>query len=245
MRTMNARMEQCRAWRHQMIAYIRDKEWEKLTPTPCPPDCPYCLTGKLPLEELICCVRLFTCEMEHAVEKMYGPMTPTGWLYVFLSACPSLPVLRYLFENGRLSPTQSDPYSLLNLFCIYYTQPVIEYLLSAGMDINLQNPKGFTPLLAYLHTVYNDADADGDGAADGTANGAADGTADGAADTREEEEERSWAVAHERIHYLLSHGADPLLANKEGVSPMSYVASLTRYPVSQKEALLRLLSCDA
>jgi hypothetical protein len=46
---------------------------------------------------------------------------------------------------------------------------------------------------------------------------------------------------HPRILSLLQRGADPLLANKLGESPLSYVESLTHCPPQEKENLLRLL----
>lgn len=103
------------------------------------------------------------------------------------------------------------------------------------MNINLQNTNGSTILYALLDFYYRDDIQEYD-------------------DDENNPDHHHAAVQyhdHLRTHirpyaeYLLQRGADPLLHNKRGETPLTFVESLTRCPLQEKEALLALLQTYA
>ena len=246
----------CYEWQTRMIRHIRENEWEKLEPTSCqtPDNCRICsyTISCHPLEYFLNGGTFFptpehqpfefTIEAEEAVERLMGkPMTSDDWFTLFLRCRPSISLLKYLYANHKLEPNKSDPYSLLMLFTVFGDNEGVEYLLSPeiGTNINLQNSSTWnTPLLGLLRSLYESIDGDElepEEEIELIAN----------REERELLENGQLDDYHDRrlgrIRYFLERGADPLLENRDGLSPLKYVQTSLRCSSSHRVKLIHLL----
>lgn len=218
----------CSDWSDAMTRLIKEEKWNELVPTPClVEECENCHTvlwAKIPLEVLTA-EEFFSPEQAGAVMRMYGHYTTTEWMKLLLYYRPSIPLLRFLFGTGRLSPDQSDPFTLLSHNVVWWSKKHIDYLLSpeVGMNINLPTTRGNIAILQYLRTTYDDNEDEDDIA------------------TRPGPEDEYWTYKLECLQFLLDHGADPLLGNRDGTTALTYVEGLTTYTEQQKRTILSLL----
>lgn len=133
---------------------------------------------------------------------------------VILAAEPfRVPVLRYLIANGRVHPTIVRPSTLLACAITHLSLEVIDFLLShESCDINMPDDKGYTPLHLLLELHIQDEAF--------------------------EKDTFTKSPVYLLFESLLERGADPLLPNRAGETPLSYVK---RLPSEQRNALLVLL----
>jgi hypothetical protein len=214
----------------QNIQFAKNGQWDQLQSNSCEdPECYYCGVYKYSILFQIVIREEFTQEMEETVYRICGPLSSPKWMEMLIHAMihrqhrPSLPAIRYLLENGRILPNETEPATLLQLYMSVYQPQHIEYLTSpeVNISINLPNVNGTTPLLTYLRTAYNDQEnlADRANAPDGW---------------------RQTLLGH--VERFLQMGADPLLENKEGTSPLSYAKELVSFTPQEKEDLIQLLT---
>ena len=156
----------------------------------------------------------FTREMEEAIECLLGgALTAEGWFQCFFPQrdLPSIPFLRYLFQNNRIEQNQIYPENLLFRMTSIYNQRsgyVIElekFLIEEiGMDIHTQCAwTGASVLLRLIHTAHI----------------------------------HQLVPDMARVQYYLDHEADPLTEDKNGESALSFARThMTEYP-----ALIELL----
>lgn len=224
-----------------MLSHLDQGRLEELCPPPCGSKlCGHC---SLYVHDIENCIPRPVAELIHikktpetilqAIPRLYGrPMTSQDWMYILLYGGVCLPLLRLLL--ARTNPECGDPSTLLHVYCSDID--VMDYLLGSEvrMNINLQHPSGSTVLFSFLAFYYSDKiqiDA---------------GDAEEEEDIGEGETMLDYLLHLQRvirphIEYLLQRGADPLLANKHGLSPLTFVESLTRCPAEEKQALLALL----
>ncbi len=221
----------CAQWYADTMTHLRKGELDKLVPSPCTSECHHCFDRigdtsyhiPRPLPEIIYLDHTPEVAVE-AIRRLYDrPMNDEDWLVMvlFVQKHISDAFLTYLLTF--LPPHTSIPTSLLHIYCCWAHR--VDYLLGpeVRMNINLQNLGGSTPLLALLRNYYDEA--------------------------LDEDHENTLAYIrsfriheiHPYIQTFLERGADPLLANKLGESPLSFVESLTHCPAEEKEALLALL----
>lgn len=229
-----------------MRTHIEQNEWHVLTPAPCETDdrtevcsaCTYWLCAH-PVSYFMNGFEWFrprieyvpskewTDEAHDAVERLYGrPLVHEDWMRLIEMYQPPHTVLRYLFERELIHATDADPYSYLAVYMVYQEYETIDYLLTeVKVDINLQNAKeGNSPLLMYLMITFGGLGY--------------------------ERAQQVFTHAEyldylrsglRRVHWYLECGADPLLENREGVSPISIVESLMHVPKEMRRELGELL----
>ena len=159
--------------------------------------------------------REFTREMEEAIERLIGrSLTSEEWFQCFFprdNILPSIPFLRYLFQNNRIEWNQAYPENLLIRLASKKPDNSVKemdrFLIEEiGMDIHTQCVwSGETILLSMLRKInsYEKLDLS-------------------------------------RIKYYLENGADPLQENKLGLSALTYAQTyMTPYPYVLIELLER------
>lgn len=208
-----------------MCRLIKEKKWNELVPNACQDTrcerCDSILWMDTPIS-MMYAAEFFSPEQEEGIVRMYGHYTTTQWMGLFRYYLSSIPLLRFLFRTGRLSPDQSDPFTLLSHNVVWWNQENIDFLLSpeVGMNINLPTSLGNTALLQYLRSAYDE---------------------DQHPLSRPDPSDNMWTEQLQHLQFLLEHGADPLLGNRDGVTPLSYAERLTTFTAGQKEAVLSLL----
>lgn len=224
-------MTTCERWADEMRTYIERKEWLKLTPAPCHTQktCPTCGDWLCahPLSYFMNGYTWYRPRYNYepsgewtaaeAVERLYGrSLTSKDWYDLILEYAPPHTVLRYLFARNHIHPTDADPITYLAFYTSCHQYDTLDYLATeARLDFNLQNAlSGNTPLLVFMLNVFEDR-----------------GCEESAYQVMTPAEYRDYLqAAVRRIHWYLECGTDPLLENREGVSPWSLTLSLESHP---------------
>jgi len=236
----------CAQWYADTMTHIRQGQLDKLVPSSCTLECYHCFYGvhnfsniiPRPVAHLIRMEEYTHKQIIQGIQRLYGRLlTDKDWLRILVSTQVRLPFLRYALS--LTNPDFIEPTSLLHAY--YKDVELLDYLLGpeVRMNINLQTANGSTILYALLDFYYRD---------DIFENDVDDEEDEDEEDEDEDEEdgmvhylERLQSQIRPHVEYLLQRGADPLLPNKCGESPLSFVESLTRCPLQEKEALLALL----
>ncbi len=235
----------CAQWYADTITHLRNGELEKLVPTPCTlEECHHCFYGIHDFSNIIPRPVAYLIRMNEytheqtiqGIQRIYGrPLTDKDLFRILVSTWVRLPFLRYALS--LTNPDLIEPTSLLHA---YYTDVEhLDYLLGpeVRMNIDLPNTNGSTILYTLLDFHYRDNIVENDDDEEGE---------DQEEDPYEENDrvrylEHLQTQVRPRAEYLLQRGADPLLPNKSGQSPLSFAESLTHCPAEEKEALLALL----
>ena len=246
----------CAQWYTDTITHLRNGELEKLVPTPCTLECHHCFYGIHNFSNIIPRPVAYLIRMNEytheqtiqGIQRIYGrPLTDKDLFRILVSTWVRLPFLRYALS--LTNPDLIEPTSLLHA---YYTDVEhLDYLLGpeVRMNIDLPNTNGSTILYTLLdfhyrvNIVENDVD---DEEGEDQEEDEEDQEEDEEEDPYEEGDrvrylEHLQTQVRPRVEYLLQRGADPLLPNKSGQSPLSFAESLTHCPPKEKEALLALL----
>jgi hypothetical protein len=171
----------------------------------------------------------FNSEIQNTIERIYIKMNykdqpdktklkKEEWFLLIIKIVPKINVLSYFIENNLINPNHgSEQVTLLELYCIYKDQHTqyLDYILSqeVGFNINLQNSYGENVILSTLRLYFY----------------------------QYEQTDYVFERYNRLINYLLERGADPLLEDKEGISPIQYVIDLKTFDETQKIHLIKIL----
>lgn len=209
-------MTDCKEWRREMTDRVRQGDWTTLRPSACAAGCGRCdyaqsywyhpLRGLLmasmnPFEDQLAPL---TEERLEAIERLHGgPPTATDWLNILWVSRPTKEYLADLYARGCIYPNAStghyDPllmrYVSGVLSDVYDEErmDLVRWLVEKGESVNLQAESGATALHETVVTMRCLME-------------------DGAVD------DPSLETVYGMMMYLLEHGADPLLEDREGKS---------------------------
>lgn len=237
----------CERWADEMRDYIERDQWVRLCPAPCStPDCEAC-NGWLVAHPVSYFMngfqwfrhryeptppRPWTPAAQQAVERLSGSLDRIDWYKLVIEYAPPHTVLRYLFANDLIHPTDADPITYMALYTGHQHYETLEYLTSElHIDMNLQNAiTGNTALMVYMKNVYEDRGYEGE-------------EAHRVMTPVEYQDYLTESVR--RIQWYLRCGSDPLLENRVGESAMSLARSLSEtqshVPEDHRDQLLTLL----
>lgn len=231
----------CERWADEMRVYIERGEWERLCPAPCSTsDCEAC-NGWLVAHPVSYFMKGFqwfrhryeptpprpwTPAAQQAVERLHR--NDVNWRELVMEYAPPHTVLRYLFANDLIHPTDADPITYMALYTAQQQYETLEYLTSElQIDMNLQNARtGNTALMVYMKMVYENSGYHHQ--------------------VMTHAEYRDYLrESLRRIQWYLRWGSDPLLENRVGESAMSLARSLSEtqshVPEDHRRQLLILL----
>ena len=212
----------CVDWYVDTMTHLRNGELEKLVPPPCNnaafPCCPCCLYGIYsrfsPIYELLFRMDWTEATVQAVRRLHHRPMTDEDWMWIVVYHRKMSDT--FFPQLLRIiHPYTSIPTSLLHLYADNLSR--IDYLLGPEIRMNIDLPQsdGSTALLSVLMTFF---------------------WSNGMLHTH-----HTFQTIYAHVQFFLERGADPILANKCGISPLSYIESLTQCPAEEKEALLALL----
>jgi len=220
---------ECFRKRRETVRLIYKEKWELIQKHTCVKDCTVCnnpIMGKIEdhvIKHITLFSKYFNLDVQKAIERMHdGEMTQEKWFLYIMQNPPSLKTLLYLIKNNLINPDYgSGEVTLFSLYInesSYYWLKTFEIILSdnIGFNINLQDKYGGNILLSVLRKDYEDF-------------------------YPKEIEEKYIQNYNEKIIYLLEKGADPLLEDKEGISPIEYARNLKTFSRKQKDDLISIL----
>lgn len=238
----------CERWADEMRVYIERDEWERLCPAPCSTQaceaCEACeaCDGWMVAHPLSYFMngfqwfrprygstpsRVWTPAVQQAVERLHR--NDVDWCELVMDYAPPHTVLRYLFANHLIDPSDADPVTYMALYTGDQQYETLEYLTSElKINMNLQNAMtGNTALMVYMKMVYEDGGYEDDLRAHQVMTHA---------------EYRDYLrESLRRIQWYLRWGSDPLLENREGESAMSMARSLSETQSHVPEDIRRQL----
>jgi ankyrin repeat protein len=153
-----------------------------------------------------------TCLPDEAL-TMFGDYKP-NWMLAVLQRRPPIQLLQIMAQKGLIQFNQTDAYSLPGIYLAHRHfdfKPVLDFLFTNGCSVDIQDDEGWTPLMTAIKHNFAYCDDDDEDEYDGGYSGAS----------------RLNALCYEQVRYLLEAGADPLLEDKDGDSPLSYAREVS------------------
>ncbi len=186
------------------------------------------------LLNLISIPNTITEEVRQTIEIIYKPISPSEWVRLLMKINIPFEKLKYFLDNKIFSPndnarchTDDDScYTVMQHYLWRHTSYFqfknrFDFFLSKdiGGNINIQDDEGNTLLHNILRCHYSKE--------------------------RIDQNPEFYRDYLEKIIYLLEEGADPLLSNKKGITPIDYVRERPNEPNSLRNELLNLLEAYA